>query len=83
MIIGGSTADVQMMAQPPYEDKLVPYYILHYTYSNDYSLNGTLTPGKPRAPFAYRRKNCMPHMRHLSFLDTPPDAEVEVMEALI
>ena len=36
----------KMMAQPPWDDKLEPYYLLHYTYGNDYTLDGTFTPGK-------------------------------------
>lgn len=35
----------KMMAQPPWDTELDPYYILHFTYGNDYSLNGTFTPG--------------------------------------
>ena len=35
-----------MMAQPPYDEKLAPFYILHYTYGMDYTLEGVFTPGK-------------------------------------
>ena len=35
-----------MAAQPPYDTKLADFYILHYTYGNDYDLNGTFTPGR-------------------------------------
>lgn len=37
-----------MMAQPPYDDKLAPFYILHYTYGMDYTLQGEFTPGERR-----------------------------------
>lgn len=36
---------LQMMAQPPYDEKLAPFYILHYTYGMDYTLEGVFTPG--------------------------------------
>ncbi|KAK2079342.1 hypothetical protein QBZ16_003033 [Prototheca wickerhamii] len=38
----------EMAAQPPYDTKLADFYILHYTYGNDYDLNGTFTPGRLR-----------------------------------
>ena len=36
---------LKMMSQPPYDTKLAPYYILHYTYGMDYTLQGEFTPG--------------------------------------
>lgn len=36
----------KMMSQPPWDTKLEPYYILHYTYGMDYTLDGKFTPGK-------------------------------------
>jgi hypothetical protein len=43
---------LQLMAQPPWDSKMElsrgkPYYILHYTYGNDYTLDGKHTPGGP------------------------------------
>lgn len=35
-----------MMSQPPWDEKLEPYYILHYTYGMDYTLAGEFTPGE-------------------------------------
>jgi hypothetical protein len=35
-----------MMAQPPYDEKLAPFYLLHYTYGMDYTLQGLFTPGE-------------------------------------
>jgi len=37
---------IKMMAQPPFDKTLDPYYILHYTYGMDYTLDGVFTPGK-------------------------------------
>lgn len=37
-----------MMSQPPYDEKLAPFYILHYTYGMDYTLEGVFTPGGGR-----------------------------------
>lgn len=37
---------LKMMSQPPWDEKLEPYYILHYTYGMDYTLAGEFTPGK-------------------------------------
>ena len=34
------------MSQPPWDEKLEPYYLLHYTYGMDYTLEGVFTPGK-------------------------------------
>ena len=36
----------KMMSQPPWDEKMDPYYLLHYTYGNDYTLEGVFTPGK-------------------------------------
>lgn len=37
---------LKLMSQPPFDTKLEPYYILHYTYGMDYTLDGVFTPGK-------------------------------------
>lgn len=37
---------LKMMSQPPWDEKLEPYYILHYTYGMDYTKEGKFTPGK-------------------------------------
>lgn len=39
------------MAQPPWDSAMTlfngkPYYILHYTYGNDFDRDGVFTPGK-------------------------------------
>lgn len=36
----------KLAAQPPWDTKLDGFYILHYTYGNDYTLDGVFTPGK-------------------------------------
>ena len=37
---------IDMMAQPPWDHEKDKYYLLHYTYGMDYTLDGTFTPGK-------------------------------------
>ncbi|KAI3431793.1 hypothetical protein D9Q98_010546 [Chlorella vulgaris] len=44
--IRGIDLHLRMMAQPPYDEKLAPFYLLHYTYGMDYTLQGLFTPGK-------------------------------------
>jgi hydroxyproline O-arabinosyltransferase len=36
----------KMMSQPPFDEKLEPWYLLHYTYGMDYTNEGVFTPGK-------------------------------------
>jgi hypothetical protein len=51
-VIGVRHVDLilHMMAQPPWDTRMAmgpgrPYYILHYTYGNDYNAEGKHTPG--------------------------------------
>ncbi|KAK9833448.1 hypothetical protein WJX81_006347 [Elliptochloris bilobata] len=37
---------IKMMSQPPWDTRLWPSYLLHYTYGMDYTLEGQFTPGK-------------------------------------
>merc|ERR1711862_116608 len=36
----------RLAAQPPWDQKVRDFLILHYTYGNDYDLDGKFTPGK-------------------------------------
>jgi|TARA_B110000967_G_scaffold101460_1_gene104158 hypothetical protein len=36
----------QLQAQPPWDKSIGEFFILHFTYGNDYDLNGKFTPGK-------------------------------------
>lgn len=57
----------KMMGQPPWDTELDPYYILHYTYGCDYTLQGKFTPGKVGAwRFDKRSHSQRPPPRHLS-----------------
>jgi hypothetical protein len=47
--IRGIDLHLRMMAQPPYDEKLAPFYLLHYTYGMDYTLEGVFTPGERNA----------------------------------
>ena len=57
----------KMMSQPPWDTKLEPFYILHYTYGMDYTLEVSLAWLKPPA-FTYLRsvKCCSTHAPGLS-----------------
>eukprot|EP00884_Botryococcus_braunii_P021976 jgi/Botrbrau1/8462/Bobra.0237s0079.1 len=44
--IGKIDLHLKMMCQPPWDKDMDPYYILHYTYGMDYTLDGVFTPGK-------------------------------------
>lgn len=46
------------MAQPPYDEKMDPFYILHYTYGMDYTLEGVFTPGERPALRGLARLGC-------------------------
>ncbi|EIE23811.1 hypothetical protein COCSUDRAFT_47447 [Coccomyxa subellipsoidea C-169] len=63
---------IKMMAQPPWDTKLWPYYLLHYTYGMDYNATtGEHMPGKyGEWRFDKRSYAQVPPPRHL---DAPPD----------
>eukprot|EP00884_Botryococcus_braunii_P021975 jgi/Botrbrau1/8461/Bobra.0237s0078.1 len=72
----------KMMAQPPWDTKMEPYYILHYTYGNDYSLNGTFTPGQyGEWRFDKRTYARLPPPRNLG--QPPPGMKNELVRYLI
>jgi len=41
---------LEMMGQPPWDSQLEKFYILHYTYGMDYTLEGKFTPGMSASP---------------------------------
>ena len=64
-----------MMGQPPWDTQLWPYYLLHYTYGMDYTLEGEFTPGKYGAwRFDKRTYAAMPPPRRLA---APPAGHVQ------
>lgn len=48
--IGPTSLHMELASQPPWDTTMdmngIPYYILHYTYGMDYTLDGEFTPGK-------------------------------------
>jgi len=44
--VGPMDLHLKMMAQPPWDEQLDAYFLLHYTYGMDYTLEGDFTPGK-------------------------------------
>lgn len=76
-----------MMAQPPWDTKMdmapgKPFYILHYTYGMDYTLEGVFTPGKyGKWRFDKRSYSGGPPKRHMG---QPPDGmKNDLVRALI
>jgi hypothetical protein len=77
---------VHFMAQPPWDAKMAlkgkPYYILHYTYGNDYDLDGAFTPGVyGRWRFDKRTYAAKPPPRHLG--DPPKGMKNDMVRALV
>ncbi len=69
--VGPVDLHLKMMSQPPWDEKMDPYYLLHYTYGNDYTLEGEFTPGKIGAwRFDKRSYSEKPPPRNLG---APPD----------
>jgi len=44
--LGEFDLDVDFMAQPPFDEKLAPFDILHYTFGQDFDEAGRFVPGK-------------------------------------
>ena len=71
--IGPVGLHLELASQPPWDTEMhlngIPYYILHYTYGMDYTLEGEFTPGKFGAwRFDKRSYSSKPPPRNL----TPP-----------
>jgi hydroxyproline O-arabinosyltransferase len=69
--IGPVSLHLELAAQPPWDTEMelngIPYYILHYTYGMDYTLEGEFTPGKIGMwRFDKRTYQYRPPPRHLS-----------------
>lgn len=80
--VGPIDLHLKMMAQPPWDERLDPYYILHYTYGNDYTLEGVFTPGKYGAwRFDKRSYSDKPPPRKLGA--PPPGMKNELVRHLI
>lgn len=79
--VGPIDLHLKMMSQPPWDEKLDPYYILHYTYGNDYTLEGVFTPGKYGAwRFDKRTYSDKPPPRNLG---APPAGMANELVSLI
>lgn len=82
-----STLFLNMMAQPPWDANLdmspgKPFYIVHYTYGMDYTLDGKFTPGKyGEWRFDKRTYSNKPVPRHLG--DPPKGMKNDLVRALI
>ena len=73
---------IKMMGQPPWDTQLWPYYLLHYTYGMDYTLEGEFTPGKFGAwRFDKRSYAAAPPPRHLAA--PPPGMQNQLVRRLL
>jgi hydroxyproline O-arabinosyltransferase len=73
---------LKMMGQPPWDTKLPPYHILHFTYGMDYTKEGKFTPGKfGEWRFDKRTYATMPPPRHLE--EPPENMTNELVRQLI
>uniref|UniRef100_A0A383W4V9 Apple domain-containing protein n=1 Tax=Tetradesmus obliquus TaxID=3088 RepID=A0A383W4V9_TETOB len=87
-VIGVRHVDLilHMMAQPPWDSRMAmgpgrPYYILHYTYGNDYNAEGKHTPGKFGFWRFDKRTYAKPPPRRLG--DPPDKMQNDMVRALI
>lgn len=73
---------LKMMSQPPYDSKMEPFYLLHYTYGMDYTLDGKFTPGKyGEWRFDKRSYSGRPPPRHLG--EPPKGMQNQLVRHLI
>ncbi|GAB4823622.1 hypothetical protein N2152v2_010668 [Parachlorella kessleri] len=71
-----------MMGQPPFDSKLDLYYILHYTYGNDFNMDGAFTPGKiGEWHWDKRAYHALPPPRHME--EPPPTVKNELVRHLV
>ncbi|GAB4823623.1 hypothetical protein N2152v2_010669 [Parachlorella kessleri] len=74
-----------MMAQPPYDSELDRFYILHYTYSNEFGADGEFTWMKPEVEVAWKWNKrdfyTQPVPRNL--IEPPPNVKNEMARWLI
>ncbi|CAD7698291.1 unnamed protein product, partial [Ostreobium quekettii] len=81
------SAHLNLMAQPPWDTQLSltrsrPYYILHYTYGMDYTLEGVFTPGVVgKWRFDKRSYAARPPARHLG--EPPPGMSNRLVRLMI
>eukprot|EP00878_Enallax_costatus_P018039 GHUV01018967.1.p1 GENE.GHUV01018967.1~~GHUV01018967.1.p1 ORF type:complete len:389 (+),score=99.42 GHUV01018967.1:186-1352(+) len=87
-VIGVRHVDLvlHMMAQPPWDNRMTlgagrPYYILHYTYGNDFTADGKYTPGKFGFWRFDKRTYVKPPPRRLG--DPPEKMQNDMVRALI
>ena len=56
---------LEMMGQPPWDSQLDKYYILHYTYGMDYTLEGKFTPGMSACTRMSINVNFLPNIEQI------------------
>jgi len=80
--IGPVDVHLKMMAQPPWDTEIEPYYIMHFTYGMDYTLDGVFTPGKyGQWRFDKRSYATRPIPRHME--PPPPGCKNHLVRKLI
>lgn len=71
----------KLQAQPPWDQSLTGFYIIHYTYGNDYTKEGVFTPGKMGA-WRFDKRSYMARIPPKN-LELPPKAVPETVRTLI
>mmetsp|Transcript_21179 Transcript_21179/g.63737 ORF Transcript_21179/g.63737 Transcript_21179/m.63737 type:complete len:583 (-) Transcript_21179:106-1854(-) len=76
------TLHKQMMAQPPWDSDMEPFYLLHFTYGVDYDHRGKFTPGKyGEWRFDKRTYGASPPPRNLG--QPPPGMQNHLVQHLL
>jgi len=71
----------KLQAQPPWDTSLEGFYILHYTYGNDYTRSGKFTPGKI-GEWRFDKRSYMGRIPAKN-LELPPKGAPESVRTLI
>jgi len=70
--VGAFDLDVDLMAQPPFDEKLAPFDILHYTFGQDFDEKGAFVPGK-RGFWHWDKRDWAGMPPPVKSSDPPPD----------
>lgn len=72
----------KLQAQPPWDKSVGEFYILHFTYGNDYDENGVFTPGKYGA-WRFDKRSYMGSIPPKNLAPPPKGCDNELVKRLI